>query len=139
MGGVCHSPSGEWHVWRLTLNTAIQANILTNENPQGFLTINDLELAAYIAHLHLFAPRMAPLDHIATGVDNTDAERWARWGSVRTATAIVSFHQEAAWITRQAKIHVSITRIPGFENIEADAASMFSTPGMRLMDTWIFA
>ena len=73
MVGVCHSPNGDWHVWRLTFSTAICANILTDKNPTGFLTINDIELAAYIAHLHLFAPKMAPLEHISTGVDNTAA------------------------------------------------------------------
>ena len=73
MGGVYHRLSGEWHVWRLTFSPAIKSHILTNENPQGFLTINDLELAAYIAHLHLSVPRMAPLEHITTGVDNTAA------------------------------------------------------------------
>ena len=100
---VCHSPSGEWHIWRLTFSTAIKANILTDDNPHGFLTINNLELAAYIAHLHLFAPRMAPLDHITTGIDNTGAESWARRGSVSTATAIGPLLREAAWITRQSK------------------------------------
>ena len=77
MGGVCYIPSGEWHIWWLTFSTAIQANILTDENPQDFLTINDLELVVYIAHLHLFAPRMAPLEHIATVVYNTAVESWA--------------------------------------------------------------
>ena len=71
MGGVCHSPTGDWHACRRTFSTAIRANILTDKNTAGFLTINDLELAAYIAHLHLFAPLMAPLEHISTGVDNT--------------------------------------------------------------------
>ena len=42
MCGVCYSPSREWHIWRLTFSTAIQANILTDENPQGFFTINNL-------------------------------------------------------------------------------------------------
>ena len=88
MGGVYYSPSGDWHVWRLIFSTAIRAHMITDENTNGFLTINDLELAAYIAHLHLFAPRMAPLEHISTGVDNTAAERWARRGSVSTATTI---------------------------------------------------
>ena len=88
MGGVCYIPAGDWHVWRLKFRTAIRANILTDENPNGFLTINELELAAYIAHLHLFAPRMEPLEHITTGVENTAAESWARCGSVSTATAI---------------------------------------------------
>ena len=46
MGGVCYRPSGDWHVWRLAFSTAIRANILTDENPNGFITINDLELAA---------------------------------------------------------------------------------------------
>ena len=78
MGEVFHSPNEDWHVWRLTFSTAIRANILTDKNPAGFLAINDLELAAYIAHLHLFAPRMAPLEHISTGVENTAAESWAR-------------------------------------------------------------
>ena len=123
MGGVCYSPHGDWHVWRLIFSTAIRAHILTDDNPNGFLTINDLELAAYISHMHLFAPRMAPLEHISTGVDNTTAEIWARRVSISTATAIFPLLREAAWITRQAKIHASIKRIPGVENIEADVES----------------
>ena len=117
MGGVCHSLNGDWHVWRLTFSTAIRANILTDKNPTRFLTINDLELAAYISHLHLFAPKMAPIEHISTGVDNTTAESWARQGSVSTATAIVPLLQKAAWIICQANIHASINRIPGVKNI----------------------
>ena len=71
----------------------------------------------------MFAPRMAPLEHISTGEDNTAAESWARQGSVSTATAIGPLLQEAAWITRQDKIHASINRIPVVENIKADADS----------------
>ena len=123
MGGVCHSPNGDWHVWRLTFSTAIRANILTDKNPTGFLAINDLELAVYMAHLHLFDPRMATLENISTGVDNTATESWARRVSVSTATAIGPLLREAAWITLQAKIHAPIKRIPRVENIEADAAS----------------
>ena len=126
MGGICYSPSRDWHVWRLTFRTAIRANILTDENPKGFLTINDLEMAPYIAHLHLFSPHMKPLEHIITGVDSTAAESWDRRGSVSTATAIGPLPREAAWITRQANIHASIMRIPGVENIEADAASQLT-------------
>ena len=64
----------EKHVWRLTFSTAIRSYILTDANPTGFLIINDHELAAYISYLHLFAPSMAPLEHISTGVDNTATE-----------------------------------------------------------------
>ena len=76
MGGVCRSPNGDWHVWKLPFSTAIRAHIPMDANPTRFLTINDLELAAYIAHLHLFAPCMAPLENIYTGVDNTATESW---------------------------------------------------------------
>ena len=113
IGGVCHSLNRDWHVCRLTFSTAIRANILTDKNPTGFLTINDLKLAAHITDLHLFAPCMAPLEHISTGVDNNAAESWACRGSVSTATAIGPLLREAAWITRLSKIHVSIKRIPG--------------------------
>ena len=109
-------------MWWILFSTSIQANILTDENPKGFLTINDLELTAYITHLQLFAPRMNPLEQITTGVENTATESWALCRSVSTATAIGPLLQEAAWITRQSKIHASITRIPGVEKIEADAA-----------------
>ena len=43
-----------------------------------------------------------------------------------TATSIGPLPREAAWITRQAKIHASIKRIPGVENIEADASSQLT-------------
>ena len=61
-------------MWWLSFSTAIKANILTDEDPQVFLTINDLELEEYITHLHLFAPHMAPLEHIPMGVNNKAAE-----------------------------------------------------------------
>ena len=86
--GGCYIPHRDWHVRRLTFSTAIRAHILIDEIPNGLITINDLKLAAYISHLHLFAPRMAPLEHISTGIDNIATESWDCWGSVSTATAI---------------------------------------------------
>ena len=96
MGGVCYSPSRDFHIWRLAFSTSIRANILTDKNTNIILTINDLDLAAYIAHLRLFAPCMAPLEHVSTGMDNTAAESWACRGSVSTATAIGPLLREAA-------------------------------------------
>ena len=66
---------------------------------------------------------MAPLEHIATGVDNTVTESWDQRGSFSTITTIGPLLREAAWVTYQASIHASITRIPGVKNIEADAHS----------------
>ena len=76
-------------MWQLTFSTAIRANIIIDENPQGFLTINNLKLVAYISHLHLFDPHMAPLYHISTVVDNKASEIWDRRGSISTTTDII--------------------------------------------------
>ena len=67
-------PTGEWHVWILAVDNSTKRRLLTDSNLGGKLTINDLELAAYVAHLHLFAPKMAHLEHIRTLVNNTEAE-----------------------------------------------------------------
>ena len=47
--------------------------LLTDNNHGEDLTMNDLELAAYVVQLHLFAPTMPPLKHIHTLVHNTEA------------------------------------------------------------------
>ena len=43
---------------------------MSDANPVGDLVINDLELATYVTHQHIFAPLIAPLEHIKTKVDN---------------------------------------------------------------------
>ena len=45
-------------------------------------TINYLDLSNYVTYLHIFAPRMAPLEHILMQMDNIDAESWDRRGIV---------------------------------------------------------
>ena len=57
--------------------------MLRDENPTGDVAINDLELAVYVVHLHIFAPLIAPLEHISTKVDNNAVKSWARRGSER--------------------------------------------------------
>ena len=47
--------------------------LLTDNNHGEDLTMNDLELAAYLVQLHLFALTMPPLKHIHTLVHNTEA------------------------------------------------------------------
>ena len=87
------------------------------------MMIINIQLAAYVVHLHLFAPKMAPLEHIRTLVDNAATEGWERRGSVSSATPMGPLLREAAWITRQTHIHASVKQINGLENQEADAAS----------------
>ena len=74
--------------WRLPVRNFIYQRLMSDDNPTGDLTINNMELSAYLAHLHIFAPLMVPLEHISTKVDNTAADSWERRGSVSSATAV---------------------------------------------------
>ena len=105
------------------MESSTKRRFLTDDNPGEDLAINDLKLAVYVAHLHLFAPKMAPLKYIRTLVDNTASEGWARRGSISSATDVGPLIREAAWITRQMHIHTSVKWITGLDNKEADANS----------------
>ena len=59
-----------------------------DDNPGGDLTIKYSELAAYVLHPHLFAPKMAHLEQIHTLVDNRAAKGWAGRGSISLATDV---------------------------------------------------
>ena len=96
------------------------SRLSTKENPQGYLTIINLQILAYVSHLHLFAPRMDPLEHISTRFENTKVEIWFKRGSIRFSIDIGPPMIEAACITRQACINASIYRITGIQNLEAN-------------------
>ena len=88
--------------------------------------INNLELTAYIAHLHRFTPCMAPLEHISMGIDNTAAKIWDSQVIVSTTTSVGPLLRKSAWITRQAQIHASTSHIPGVKHVEVYAASLLT-------------
>ena len=73
MGGIFHSPSRHHFLWRLPLDRTTDQRLLSDKNPDGYTEIIDIELEAYIAHLHNFSPIMAPLEHNFAKVDNTMA------------------------------------------------------------------
>ena len=74
--------------------------LLTEENLQGDLTINKLDLEEYIAHLHIFSALMKPLEYTATKLENTEAEGWAKRGIVRLSTAVSPLLRKILWINR---------------------------------------
>ena len=88
MGGICCSPKGENFVWRLPVRNSTAKRLLREDNLTVDLAIKNLELAAYVEHLHIFAPLTEPLEHIATKVENKVAESWEIRGSVGSATAV---------------------------------------------------
>ena len=91
--------------------------------PQSQTKINHLELASYVVHLHIFFPKMSPLDHIYNIVDNTVEEGWEKRGRIISPTYIGHLLKEDAWLQRQVQIHVFFKFITGLDNKEANKAS----------------
>ena len=77
MSGVCQDPEGQWFIWRHPFYVATQARLVTDTNHTGDVTTNDLELAALLAQVQLFAPNMETLSHIRTDVNNTEVKGWS--------------------------------------------------------------
>ena len=88
MGGVCQDPDGQYFVWKYPFSLATQARLMPYSKPNGDVTINNLELGVLLMQLLIFVPRMVPLAHIYTYVNNTESQVWAKRGSVRTASSI---------------------------------------------------
>ena len=70
----------------------------------------------------LFAPRIPPLAHIHTYIDNTTAQGCANRGSVGTASSAVTMLRELSLEAMSQHIHASVGRVPGEDNKMSDAA-----------------
>ena len=81
-----------------------------------------MDIATYVAHLHIFSPLVAPFDHITTKADTTATESWAQRVIVISATAVGPLLIESAWNFKKTKIHASIVHTIGVENHDNDAA-----------------
>ena len=65
-------PKSKWTIFYiLQVEKTTSQRLLRDENPIRYLTINNINISAYVAQLHIFSSLMNPLDHIATMVDNT--------------------------------------------------------------------
>ena len=72
-------------MWRYPFTWETKDRLVSDTNFKGYTTINDMELAALLDQIHLFSPKMQPLDHIRTAVDNMAAQEWDNRGSVSSA------------------------------------------------------
>ena len=88
MGGVCRDPEGKYFVCKSPFSLATQARLVSSSNPTGDVTINDLELGALLMQILIFAPRIAPLAHIHTYVNNTEAKGLSNRGSISTDSSV---------------------------------------------------
>ena len=80
-------------------------------------------MAALLAHIHIFVPRMQTMAHICTKVDNTTAQGWANKGSVIWDMAVGPILRDLALITHLKQIDASIGRMKVDNNKMDDATS----------------
>ena len=73
-------------------------------------------------HLLIFAPRMAPLSHIHTYINNTASQGWSHRGIVSTSSSVGPILWELSLVNRRQHIHTSVGRVPGEDNKMVDAA-----------------
>ena len=81
-----------------TFRDTIHIHMLTDENLQEDLNINDLELVVYVENIQLLALHMTPLKHISTIIENFATEIWVRRGSVILVMAFGPLLRQSAWI-----------------------------------------
>ena len=91
MGGVFRYLEGQYFVWQTPFFLTTQVRMVSSSNPTGDVTIKDLKLGSLLMQILLFAPSMAPLDHIHMYVDNTAAQAWANRFSISTASSVGPF------------------------------------------------
>ena len=67
-------------VWRFNWPAAVQEAVITDKNPNGTITINDLEMAGFVIQFLALEELVGPLthQHIAVWCDNTSAVSWIR-------------------------------------------------------------
>ena len=94
---------------------------MSSSKPTVDVTINYIELGALLMQILIFAPRIAPLEHIHTYVNNTAAQGWANRGSVSTASSVGTIMWELSLVDRRQHIHTSVGRVPGEDNKMVDS------------------
>ena len=115
------------YVWRLELPLTIQNRLVSDKNPQGTLTINDLEMAGILLQwlvLEHITPSTLQYKNPIIFCDNTSAVAWTNKFS--TTTSLVAAHLLMALALRQHVHRTSpllVASIAGVDNDIADVPS----------------
>ena len=119
-------------VWQVEWPNDIQDRLVTNQNPKGDISMNDLELAGIVLNflaLEVLRPNLENT-HIGAYCDNTSAVSWAN--KLRTSKSI-----PAARLLRMLGLRILASKtsslttlnIPGVENKMADLSSRMFKQG----------
>ena len=101
----------------------MQAILVSNTNPKGEVTINDMDLAALLEQVYIFAQNIHTLAHIRTAVDKTAVQGCYKRGSVSSPTAVGPILWDLSFLTRTHQIYSSVWQIKFNDNTMTDAAS----------------
>ncbi len=115
-------------VWHLEWPDDIKNNLISADNPNGLITINDLEMAGVLLHW-LVLEQLVPSSslrhtHVAIFCDNKSTVHWSY--KLSTTTSIIAQHLLRALGLRQHTHRASplaVTAIAGIDNTMADVAS----------------
>ena len=115
-------------VWRVPIPPELRPHLQTPYNPDGTITINDLEMAASLLHADTLASACDIRETtLATGSDNTCAVAWNHRGSVTTTGPAAYLLRLASLHQRHHRYQHVVTYLPGDQNLLADDASRFVT------------
>src|SRR5210317_295276 len=103
-GGVWLTEAGQAIVWRAPYLPAVQAQVVSDNNPTGSLTNSDLELEGTILHQWVIG-KTAPVagETTYTGCDNTPAVSWRGRGSSTSIKARARLLRLAAGLRRKQR------------------------------------
>ena len=114
-------------VWRIPLPTTIQNQLISDQNKDGTLTINDLEMAGVLLQwlaLEIITPTSLKHKHVAIYCDNSSTVSWAN--KLTSTSSPIAAHLLRALALRQHLHQTSpllVSPIAGYINSLADAAS----------------
>jgi hypothetical protein len=116
----------QYIVWQVEWPQDIRENLVTDDNPNGSLSINDLELAGIVLNflaLEIVAPSIKH-KHVGTYCDNTSAVSWAT--KLRTSKSIPAarlLRMLGLRILKSQTSSLTTLNIPGKANDMADVSS----------------
>lgn len=128
MGGVWFDATADEHspplLWRAPFLPAIQGALVTSDNPNGTISISDLELTAMIAHKEVLATSRPIAERtIWMATDNRAALSWSHKGSATSTAARAYLLRLNSLHQRQHRYVPLHNHIAGKANAMADDAS----------------
>jgi len=111
--------------WRYQWPDTLPPCLISADNPTGDLSINDLELVAFMAHHHIQSCCMAPSPyrHTCIATDNSATQAWINNGSPSTIAAPEFLLRLLAHNCRDQNLTIQAVHTSGATNTIADLLS----------------